>query len=59
MVSRERKTLFLWDFPGGLVVKNLPSNAGDAGSVPGRGTKFPQAMGQLSQCTATREYALQ
>jgi len=23
------------DFPGGPVVKNLPSNAGDSGSVPG------------------------
>ena len=25
----------LRDFPGGPVVKNLPSNAGDAGSIPG------------------------
>ena len=24
-------------FPGGSVVKNLPANAGDAGSVPGLG----------------------
>ena len=24
-------------FPGGLVVKNPPANAGDAGSVPGEG----------------------
>ena len=23
------------DFPGGLVVKNMPVNAGDVGSVPG------------------------
>ena len=23
------------DFPGGLVVKNLPTNAGDVGSIPG------------------------
>ena len=23
------------DFPGGAVVKNLPANAGDTGSVPG------------------------
>ena len=22
------------DFPGGLVVKNLPANAGDTGSIP-------------------------
>ena len=24
-------------FPGGLVVKNLPANAGDSGSIPGVG----------------------
>ena len=27
-------------FPGGTVVKNLPANAGDAGSIPGPG-RFP------------------
>ena len=26
-------------FPGGPVVKNLPSNAGDVGSIPGGRTK--------------------
>ena len=31
------------DFPGGPVVKNLPSNAGDVGWIPGWGTKIPQA----------------
>ena len=42
------------DFPGGPVVKNPPYNAGDAGSLPGRGTKIPHAMGQLSpRATAT------
>ena len=25
------------DFPGGPVVKNLPANAGDMGSIPGPG----------------------
>ena len=25
------------DFPGGLVVKNLPANAGDVSSIPGWG----------------------
>ena len=25
------------DFPGGPAVKNLPANAGDAGSIPGSG----------------------
>ena len=27
-------------FPGGTVVKTLPSNAGDMGSIPGSGTKL-------------------
>ena len=26
-----------WGFPGGSAVKNLPANAGDAGSSPGVG----------------------
>ena len=28
------------DFSGGPVVKNLPCNAGDPGSIPGQGTKI-------------------
>ena len=36
------------DFPGGPVVKNPPSNAGDTGSISGQGTKIPHAVGQLS-----------
>ena len=28
--------LHLWDFPGGPVVKTLPSNAEDLGSIPGQ-----------------------
>ena len=36
------------DFPGGPVVKNPPYNAGDAGLIPGQGTKIPHAAGQLS-----------
>ena len=43
------------DFPGGLVVKHPPSNAGDAGQIPGRGTKIPHAVGQLSPHAATTE----
>ena len=30
------------------MVKNLPSNVRDAGSIPGWGTKIPYAAGQLS-----------
>ena len=46
------------DFPGGPGVKNPPSNAGDAGSIPGRGTKIPHAVEQLSPRAATTEPAL-
>ena len=37
-----------WDFPGGPVVKNLPSNAVDTGLIPRWGTKISHAVGQLS-----------
>ena len=30
------------------MVKNLPSDTGDVGLVPGQGTKVPHAWGQLS-----------
>ena len=47
------------DFPGGPVVMNLPCNAGNGGSIPGRGTKIPRAVEQLSPrverlCAPTR-----
>ena len=38
------------------MVKNLPSSAGDAGSISGRGTKIPHAVGQLSPHAATTEH---
>ena len=31
------------DVPGGPVVTNLPSNAGDVSSIPGWGTEIPHA----------------
>ena len=39
------------------MVKNLSSNAGDRGSIPGQGTinKIPHAVGQLSSHRATTE----
>ena len=34
------------DFPGGAVVKNLPANAGDMGSIPGPGrSHMPRSNG--------------
>ena len=43
------------DFPGGPVVKDLPSKAGDAGSIPSQGTKILPAMGQPSLSAAATE----
>ena len=56
----------LGGFPGGAVVENLPTNAGDMGSSPGLGRSHmprsnwacePQLLSLRvwSQCSATRE----
>ena len=37
------------DFPGGLVVKTLPSNAGGEGSITGQGVKIPHVVQPESQ----------
>ena len=36
------------------MVKNLPFNAGDMGSIPGQKTKIPDASGQLSLRTSAK-----
>ena len=43
------------DFPGGPVVKNLPRNAGDEGSIPGMGWPIPHDPEQLNLWATTRE----
>ena len=45
------------DFPGGPVVKNLPCNPGDSGSIPGQETKILHAKEQLSPCATITEPA--
>ena len=45
-------------FPGKPVVKNLPCNAGDTGSIPGWGTQTLHAAGQLSLFTTVAELTL-
>ena len=35
---------WLRGFPGGSVVKNLPANSGDAGSIPGLGRSPGEGM---------------
>ena len=49
--------LQIGDFIGGPVVKNLPCNAGDMGSVSGRGSEIPQAVEQRGLSIATTEPA--
>ena len=43
-------------FPGGPVVKNLPANAGDTGSIPTLG-RFHMPPGQLGPYTTATEPA--
>ena len=43
------------DFPGGPLVKNTHSNAGDVGSIPGQGTKISYATEQMHACSVTTE----
>ena len=57
----QNKSYYFRDFPCGSVVKNLPGNAGDMGSIPGQGTEIPCVAEQLSgvpqlenPCTATK-----
>ena len=45
-----------WDFPGGPVVKTLSSNAGSAGSIPGRGAKIPHASRPKNQNLKQKQY---
>ena len=45
------------DFPGGPVLENLQSNAGEAGSIPSL-EEFPHATKQQNLCTTTAESAL-
>ena len=45
-----------WEFPGGPVVKTLPSNAGGEGSIPGRGAKIPRASQPKNQNLKQKQY---
>ena len=40
MLQVNSKNSLAWDFPGGSVVKTLPFNAGDTGSIPGQEAKI-------------------
>ena len=51
-IHNPRYDKHLGDFSGSSVVRNPPSNARDAGLIPGWGTKIPHAPGQLCWCAA-------
>ena len=45
------KSIGSWVFPHGSVVKNLPANAGDTGSIPGLGGSPGEGNGNPLQYT--------
>ena len=44
------------DFPGGPVVKTLPSNAGGVGLIPGQGDKIPHGLQPKNQNIKQKQY---
>ena len=42
---------FIMGFLGGSVIKNLPANAGDIGSIPGSGRSPGEGNGNPRQCS--------
>ena len=40
-MSLSRLKIMLRDFPGGPVIKNLPTSAGDVDLTPGQASKIP------------------
>ena len=55
---RQRSAIlrYIRDFPGGPVVKTLPSNAEGVGSIPGRGSKIPHASWPKNQSIKQKQY---
>ena len=52
MFSIAKYVLFNIGFPGGLVVKNLPANAGDAGLIPGSARPLEEEIATHSSILA-------
>ena len=49
-ICKTHKPAFFRDFPGGLVVADLPSSVGDAGLIPDHGSKIPHAAARRPAC---------
>ena len=60
-ISKKKKRIVNWYFPGGAVVKSPPANAGDTGLSPGPGrSRMPRSNSArapqlLSLCSRARE----
>ena len=54
MTSHTTYQEYMWDFPGGSVVKNPPASAGDIGSIPALGRSH-MPWKQLSPYTTITE----
>ena len=57
MTSHTTYQEYMWDFPGGSVVKNPPASAGDIGSIPALGRSH-MPWKQLSPYTTITEIPL-
>ena len=53
-INKKRVMWVFMDFPGGSVVKNLPANVGDAGSIPGAGRFLRVGNGNSLQYSCLR-----
>ena len=47
-IRKKGKEIYMWGFPGGSVVKNLPANEGVASSVPGLEDPLEKEMATYS-----------
>ena len=54
--SKKKKKWYNRDFPGGSIVRTLPSDAGHAGSIPDQGAKIPHTSGPKIQNIKQKQY---
>ena len=52
LATKQQQQMSIIGFPGGSVVKNPPTNAGDTGSIPGSGRSPGEKYGNHSRILA-------
>ena len=55
-LDSKKKKWYNRDFPGGSIVRTLPSDAGHAGSIPDQGAKIPHTSGPKIQNIKQKQY---